>query len=300
MKLKLPWHLLGAVLIALVPTLVQAHGYVGDRFFPATVSTDDPFAVDELAFPTISWVRDPSNGSPFHNVNASFEFDKEIFPYFAIGVHGAYAYQQPDHGRTTQGFDNFALTAKYELWRNERHEVIVSIGIEADLGSTGNKRIGESFTTVSPVLYFGKGFGDLPDNLSLLQPLALPGSLAQNFPFKPENANSFEWGFALEYSVPYLQQHVKDLGIPAPFKDMIALVEFAMETGENRDERGITTGTVNPGIVWESRLVQLGVEANIPVNSRSGAHVGITVQAWIYIDDIFPRAFGHPLFGERR
>jgi hypothetical protein len=124
-------------------------------------------------------------------------------------------------------------------------------------------------------------------------------TLAQSFPFKPENSNTFEWGFAIEYSLPYLQQHVKDIGLPAPFKDMIPLVEFAFETPENRSDRGITTGTINPGVVWESRQMQLGVEANIPVNAQSGAHVGVTLQAWIYIDDLFPRIFGNPIFGSR-
>jgi len=150
------------------------------------------------------------------------------------------------------------------------------------------------------VLFVGKGFGDLPESVSYLQPFAVTGTFAQTFPFKPERANAFEWGIAIEYSLPYLQQHVKDIGLPVPFKDMIPLVEFAFETAENRGEGGITTGTINPGVVWESQVVQLGIEANIPINSRSGTHVGVTVQAWIYIDDIFPKAFGHPIFGGSR
>ncbi len=69
----------------------------------------------------------------------------------------------------------------------------------------------------------------------------------QNFPTKADgDSNALEWGFAVEYSLPYLQQHVKDIGLPAPFKDMIPLVECSMETGENRDDRGHTTGTINP------------------------------------------------------
>ncbi|MGA2246926.1 MAG: hypothetical protein ABSH48_18190 [Verrucomicrobiota bacterium] len=29
----------------------SAHGFVGDRFFPPTIATDDPFAMDELSLP---------------------------------------------------------------------------------------------------------------------------------------------------------------------------------------------------------------------------------------------------------
>ena len=36
-----------------VPAL--SHGIVGNRFFPATITTDDPFAADELSLPTVSY-----------------------------------------------------------------------------------------------------------------------------------------------------------------------------------------------------------------------------------------------------
>ena len=39
---------LAAVLAA--PSSASAHGFVGDRFFPATILTDDPFVADEGDF----------------------------------------------------------------------------------------------------------------------------------------------------------------------------------------------------------------------------------------------------------
>jgi hypothetical protein len=68
-----------------------------------------------------------------------------------------------------------------------------------------------------------------------------------------------------------------------------------MATTENRPGRG-TTGTVNPGVLWETPYFQLGAEALVPVNHNSGAHVGFIIQTWIFIDDLFPRLFGHALF----
>ena len=35
--------------VAMVCSGAQAHGVVGERFFPATITTDDPFAADEMA-----------------------------------------------------------------------------------------------------------------------------------------------------------------------------------------------------------------------------------------------------------
>ena len=36
---------------------VHAHGFVGDRFFPPTIATDDPFATDELLLPSVSYFK---------------------------------------------------------------------------------------------------------------------------------------------------------------------------------------------------------------------------------------------------
>src|ERR1700733_5467421 len=76
-------------LAGLGTTAVQAHGFVGDRFFPPTMATDDPFATDELLLPSLSYFK--SAGSPATGVtDGGFEFDKEIFPRFALGISGDY------------------------------------------------------------------------------------------------------------------------------------------------------------------------------------------------------------------
>jgi hypothetical protein len=79
---------------------------------------------------------------------------------------------------------------------------------------------------------------------------------------------------------------------------MIPVVEFSMETPENRGPLGVTTGTINPGVLWESKYLQVGIEALLPVNRASGEHVGAMVTFEIYIDDLFPKLFGHPMFGD--
>jgi hypothetical protein len=70
-----------------------------------------------------------------------------------------------------------------------------------------------------------------------------------------------QYGFALEYSLIYLQEQVKDVGLSAPFDRLIPLVEFSFGTSLNRGQSGQTTGTINPGVIWSSKYVQFGVEA---------------------------------------
>ena len=284
------------VVVGLSATIAAAHGFVGDRFFPPTIATDDPFATDELLLPSISYFK--SAGSPaVGTVDGGFEFDKEILPHFALGISGDYLDVKPDGEPSTRGFDDFTLSAKYQsIYQSDEHEALISIGGEWQIGNSGASRVGADPANVfTPTLYFGKGFGDLPASLSYARPFAITGTLGEDLPTKAE-PNNLEWGLALEYSLPYLQSQVKDVGLRAPFKDMIPLVEFSFTSPENRDG-GETTGTINPGVLYESKYYQLGVEAIIPVNSATGHNVGAVIQLEIFIDDIMPKLFGHPLIG---
>ena len=298
--------LMPALALNLSTTQLQAHGFEGDRFFPPTIQTDDPFATDEFSV-GMQEFNDPagSNGSPkTREIDVSSELDKEIFPKFALGVSGTYINLDPQahQGPAQDGFDNIELSAKYQLWESPAHEWILSLGCLADLGDTGSKALGvDSFTTYTPTAYFGKGFGDLPASLKYLQPFALTGTVGVSIPGQARNfdgslnSDALQWGFALEYSLPYLQQHVEDIGLPKPLSDMIPLVEFSNTTPFDRSGE-TTTGTINPGVLWEQPDFQLGAEAVIPVNGHTGPDVGAVVQVQIYIDDIFPKIFGHPIF----
>jgi hypothetical protein len=146
--------------------------------------------------------------------------------------------------------------------------------------------------------------------MKFLRPLAVTGQLGVSIPSSSKSTtinedgdvsveqhpNFLQWGFAFEYSLIYLQSNVKDVGLPAPFNRMVAVVELPMSTGLNRGASG-TTGTVNPGIIWSGQYVQLAIEAQIPINSRSGHGVGWIAQVHFYLDDIFPSSIGKPLFG---
>ena len=307
-----------AVLTALFATTRQAcgHGFAGARFFPATLTTDDPFVADELSLPTFSTIRTPDDGGT-REIDVSIDIAKRITPNFGIEIGEGFTSLNPSDGQTVTGFDNLELGAKYQLLENDAHEAIVSVGLDVEVGGTGARSVGsDSFSTWAPAIFFGKGFGDLPDSVRFLKPFALTGQLGVAFPSSAssrtvtideasglrsvdieQHPDSLEWGFALEYSLIYLQSQVKDLHLHAPFDRMIPLVEFALETPLNRGQGGQTTGTVNPGVLWAGQHCQFGVEAIVPVNQRTGNNVGVIAQMHFYLDDIFPHSFGRPLFG---
>jgi hypothetical protein len=302
---------LAACVVAACIQPAEGHGFAGKRFFPATLATEDPFVADELSLPTVTWRRfGASEGGPaVRETDFSVDLSKRITERFGMGVGATYKQLRPDEGDRQSGWDNFALSAKYQLYTDAEREAIVSVGVDWDIGGSGSKRVGaESFSTITPAIFFGKGFGDLAADMSLLRPFALTGSLGVGFPTRSstttvndEGEESVErhphvlqWGFALEYSIPYLQSYVKDMGIPAPFNRMIPVVEFALETPLDRG-RGGTTGTINPGILWAGQYTQVSVEAVIPVNDRSGKGVGWMAQLHFFLDDLFPTSLGRPL-----
>jgi hypothetical protein len=284
---------------------VWAHGFAGPRFFPATIATDDPFVADELALPTVGFVKDEGD---VKTITYAADFAKRITSNFALEIGASYVQLRPPGGPEIDGFDNFSLGAKYLIAVDAVHETIFSVGLDADLGRTGARRIGaEDFSTFTPAFLFGKGFGDLPAEMGLLRPFALTGSIGIGIPSRtrsPDGPGGFEehpdtlqTGLALEYSLPYLQSQVRNVGLGAPFDRMIPLVELALETPLNRGA-GKTTGTLNPGLLWAGQYVQLSAEAIVPWNRDSGHSVGFLAQLHFYIDDVFPTTLGRPLFGE--
>jgi len=314
---RLAVHLAVIVVLLTSATGAGAHGMIGQRFFPATLAIDDPFVADELSLPTVSFMQFPrSEGAPaFRQTSISGEFSKRLSPDLGFSLGGDLTILDPDQGKTQSGFENMEISLKYVYWKSAEHEALLSAGVSWEVGGTGSKRVGaESFDVVTPQLFFGKGFGDLPDGLRWLRPVALTGAVGVAIPTrkfnksieteegeegepstvaveKERNPLVVQWGFTLQYNLQYLQSFVRDIGLPAPFNRMIPLVELAMETPVQGPRSGRTTGTVNPGVIWFGRYLQLGLELQIPVNRESGKNVGLLAQVHFYLDDILPSVF---------
>ena len=227
--------------------------------------------------------------------------------------------QEPDGQASREGFNNLELGLKYQFHKDDARETILSIGLGSEIGGTGRKSIGaDSFSTFTPAFFFGKGFGGLPDNLSFLKPLAVTGAIGVAIPGRASTTSIsvdpdtgapvsnverhphvLQVGFAIEYSLPYLQGSVQDVGLPFPLNRMIPIVEIALQNPLDRGARGQTTGTVNPGVLWAGRYIQLGLEAVVPLNSRSGRGLGVQAQLHFFLDDLFPGSIGRPLFETR-
>jgi hypothetical protein len=294
-----------------------AHGLAGKRFFPSTLAIDDPFVSDELTLPNILHIKRPASGEEpaARETEISGELSKRITRFFGISVAGPLTLVDPDSGPSQAGFGNLEIGLKWQAFTSAEHEALVSLGLGWEVGGTGRKATGaESFDVVTPAIFFGKGFGDLPESLWLLRPLALTGVTGVAIPTRSRtrtvtvNGDEVEeeierhphvltWGFSLQYSLPYLAANVRDPGLPSFLRRLIPIVEVELETPLDRGQAGRTTGTVNPGIIWAGRFFQVGLEAAVPINDRTGKNVGVRAMLHFFLDDLFPNSFGRPLFG---
>jgi hypothetical protein len=292
--------LAAATVAALLPGAeAMAHGFAGDRFFPATILTDDPFVADEMSLPTVTLNPTLSDGS--RELDVGTDLSMLITPKWDFTLSNDWAHTRIPGMSTQTGLTGLTTGTQYQLFINAEHEAMALAALDVTWGNTGRIAAGApAFTTISPTFDFGKGFGDLPDSLPWLRPFALTGNISLNFPTEAEtngtpNPNSLFYGFAVEYSIPYLQSQVKDFGWQAPFNRLIPLVEFALTSPFNRGQSGTTTGTVQPGVIWAGQYFQVGAEMIIPTNSLSGHGIGGVVQLHFYLDDLFPNSIGRPI-----
>lgn len=241
----------------------------------------------------------------------SVDVSKRITTDFGIGFGASYLRQRrSDGGLTVNGFDNFAASAKYQFYKSDVHETILSVGADWDIGGSGSKRVGaDSFSTVTPRLLFGKGFGDLPEALQYLRPFALTGSAGIGIPTRAssttteadgsltteQHSNVLKLGLTVEYSLPYLQSFVKDVGLREPFNRIIPLVELSLQKPIHRGS-GPWASTVNPGLLIAGKTMQVGIEVVIPVG-KAGGKMGVLAQLHFFLDDLFPTTLGKPLLG---
>jgi hypothetical protein len=233
---------------------------------------------------------------------------------------------------TRTGFDNFVIGAQYQLYTNPEHQFVFTVGGTAAIGGTGAPGIASSFSTLTPTIYIGKGFGDLPDSLAWLRPLTVSGTVAVAVPTESSTLTSLgtinmprtdtgaftslstlptgpttlaetinpkilQLGLALEYSLVTNQYTGPNrTGTRYP-EGWVPLVEFTTATPLNGPLAGRTTGTVNPGVIWVSRYLQVAAEAIIPMDAHSGRDLGARIQAHLYLPAIFPDFYAKPVFG---
>jgi hypothetical protein len=286
----------------------MAHCFVGARFLPATLATDDPCVADEISLPTVSWSK-TADMPPATEWDVSVDFAKRITEDFGISIGQAWSQIHQPGGFTAAGFGNLETAAQYQLLKNGEHELALLLGLIVEWGGTGAIQSGlaDPWSTLTPTFYFGKGFGDLPESFGWLRAFAVTGQIGYQIPTRSFDIvqgtpipQVLVYGGSIQFSMPYLKSEIRDYQLPDFINHLIPIVEVQLVTpvANNYGSSALTTGTINPGVIWVGSYFQVGLEAIVPVNAESGHGIGVIGQLHLYLDDIFPNSIiGRPLLG---
>lgn len=300
-----------ALLLASCPlSIASAAPYVaGNRVFPATVTSEDPFVASEAAVGVTHLRHGATDSDPgMDETHFQAELAARLTDDLGIGIEGEYVIQDPDGLANRTGFGNVEAFVKYQFYVSEEHELLLSAGVVHEFGGTGASRIGaESTGTTTPTIYFGKGFGDLPEAMKYLRPLALTGSIGfeiadrrshfvtetdpatgETSVSEEHNPNFLVFGGALEYSFRYLQGNVDYLDLPVFIGRLTPLVEFTYATPATKSYGEQPTGVVAPGFIYSGIGFDAGIEALIPVTDATGSGVGFAAKLTVFLDGVMP------------
>jgi hypothetical protein len=277
-----------------------AHVVVGARTFPVTLTFDDPGVGDEATLPQFAW--QPGQGQDDYQLQ--WEFDKTITPTTSLIYNQGFDILRQAGMKTRSGFENVAVTGKWQAITVPSHEFVASFGIIREFSgsrSTVNAG-GDEYGATSPTLYFGKGFGDLP--VGFLRPFAVTGEVSYNIPDRRENFDgsnsgsplSWSGSVSLQYSLPYLQSEVQDIGLKGILGRLIPTVELDWSSPAFGPAGGNPSQLmIAPGVIMMSDDYQMGLEALIPANNATGHGIGAIFQVHYFFDDLFPNSLGKPL-----
>ena len=307
--------LVSAALAILSCGQANAHGIAGNRFFPGTLTFDDPAVADEAIVPLYSTFKHPAvvgDGDVADN-SLDWSIFRLLTPKLGMGVDSGWISRNWG-GVRRSGFDITTADVKGEVYRNDLHEILVSAGTSWGFGHSGAQGIAANAPDlIAPGIFFGKGFGDLPDSLAWLRPFGITGAVSvahpllggtsTNFgldsqtgqlePMLTRNVDVLHWGFAVEFSTLYLTNRFTPGKLPkeGPLNQLVPLVEFSFDSAQGSK----TFATMNPGLSYVAVSWQIAAEAIVPLNSTAGHSVGARAQLLLFLDDLIPSVFGRPL-----
>lgn len=292
--MKYLW-LLALAASLMTPVRAWAHGVVGDYTFLEPLVADDANPKNEFDIFKPSWYR-TADGREF-GLDFSMEKvlvrDHEGNNLLSLEVGSAWQANSPKDGPYLTGFNELELLPKMAVYTNPDHELRLSIAAHLTL-PTGNPSVqDQNHTQLGPEVLWAKGMGDLPDwsFIRYLRPFGIQG----DYGYAPAlGGATYHEMFAdnvIEYSLPYLSNNVKDIGLRWPFRNMYLFSEFnydqlvAGPPGQTFPDIRIT-----PGIAFMNHYLQLSIGTQLPLNNATvpATHAALLGLVDIFIDDVFP------------
>jgi hypothetical protein len=288
---------LALTLTIAIPTAAFAHGVVGDYVFLEPLIAEDPTPANEFDIAVPSWNK-TSGGNNFslgYSLEKVLYEDQAYMPRFSVGVSNAWHYQWPKQAPDQHGFDDLEMFAKWAFFVSPRHEFLLSAAALLSL-PTGNPSVEEqSHTSLGPMFLWEKGMGDLPNwsVVKYLRPLGFQGDFGYLPALGGHTSHSMFADEVVEYSLPYLSNSVRDIGLKGPFRNLFLFTEFnysQLITGPSQETFPGIVAT--PGIAYVSYHFELSLGTQLALNHASvpGTHAAVIGLLDIFYDSIFTSA----------
>ena len=190
-------------MLACIPSVLWAHGTVGQRKFIEPLFTEDANIKNELDLQRAEFLMLPDGSS--RSFSASFE--KALYPNrWSVVIEQSRVYRRVA-GSTIAGFDDLEVATKLALYRRAEHELVLTPAVFLT-APTGSHVVAENRTKLQPALVFAKGFGDL--KWGWLRPLALQGDIGYEAAVTGVRERHATYDMVLEYSVPNLNRFIRN------------------------------------------------------------------------------------------
>ena len=289
--------------IAVSGSVAWAHGTVGDYTFLEPIVAEDANPKNEFDILRPQWTR-TAEGREF---SLGFGLEKVLLPApesYANGLPGGglvsmtieseWVEQSPKEGRRRTGFTDLELLPKWAFLTIPEHEFRLSLGVKFVI-PTGSPSIEEQqHTQLGPEPLWVKGLGqDLPTHgfLKYLRRFAVQGDVGYTPALGGRTWHELFADNVVEYSLPYLSNNVKDIGLPWPLRNLYPYVEVNYDqlidgpTGQTKPSLWAT-----PGIAFLNYYLELSVATQLALNKATvpDTHARVIVLLDLFIDDIFP------------
>ncbi|HLW70181.1 MAG TPA: hypothetical protein VKS22_06120 [Candidatus Binataceae bacterium] len=268
---------------------------MGDYIFIEPIVTQDPTPANELNILQPTWAR--SSDANTYSIASSIEkilwIDQNFMPRVSAGVSSSWSYVSPYHGPSLNGFGGLTVFAKYAFFYSLEHEFLLSGAIQLQI-PVGDQHIqSENHPSLGPVLLWEKALADLPNSpvIKYLRPFGIQSDFGYVPALSGHTSHHMFADAVIEYSLPYLSNNVKDLGLPRPFRNMFLFNEINYDqliTGRAGETFPILLAT--PGIAYVNYHYELAVATQFALNhaSRAGNHAAVLGLLDIFYDSLFP------------
>ena len=131
----------------------DAHGIAGNRYFPGTLTFDDPAVADEAVVPDFSSWDHPAAGADATDNRINWSFTRLLTPTVGFVVDSSWMDRNWGVARRA-GSDVTTLGLKWEVYRNNPGEALISASLGWGIAHSGAQGIAANAPdTIKPGIF---------------------------------------------------------------------------------------------------------------------------------------------------